>query len=579
LAQGEGDFTEDKNRSSADDEALWRRFRGTAGEDAKALHLQRLKPPSGSSGAGESFTLYLRNLLPPDNRRGAAIAKGVWRIGQQRLVLPPGQPPWAGAMPSRHFADRVHRFAWLPDLIAHDEEAAELARSLADDWVHRYGKFDGFSWRLEAAATRAWNWLRCGPALFETGPEELCRERIACLARQLRYVADAVEAAHDPQSRWLGAVSLVAYALCLRRGAHLSDALSRLEAETTAQILPDGGHVTRSPENLLVALIQLQTLEDALARSGRPVPDWMSRCVPRMGAMLAFFRMGDGGLCPFNDSSESRPAAVEAALSRLPAQPRQFMFAPKSGFQKIEKGTMCLFLDCGEAPPRPFGDYARAGALSFELADGPGRLVTSCGHSAEVNVDWQAAVRGTSAHSTLVLGGRDSGRFVANDETRLRALIGPEGIAAKRLEESSEIWLDAQHAGYKAAFGLLHRRRVFVSGTGQRITGEDALVRPISQGPTTERKFFPFEIRFHLHPTVTAMTEKEGIRLTSEAGPVWMFKTSHEGARLETSIYLGRGIVEPTEQIVLAGFADPNGDGTDPPNCIRWAFRRERGPA
>jgi uncharacterized heparinase superfamily protein len=157
----------------------------------------------------------------------------------------------------------------------------------------------------------------------------------------------------------------------------------------------------------------------------------------------------------------------------------------------------------------------------------------------------------------------------------LRALIGPEGIAAKRLEEAAEIWLDAQHAGYKAAYGLLHRRRIFISGEGDRLTGEDSLVRPIAQAATDDKKTIPFEIRFHLHPTVTAMMGKDAIRLMSESGHIWRFRTSHEGARLEKTIYLARGIVEQPEQIVLSGFADPNGDGSQPPNCVRWAFVRE----
>jgi uncharacterized heparinase superfamily protein len=169
----------------------------------------------------------------------------------------------------------------------------------------------------------------------------------------------------------------------------------------------------------------------------------------------------------------------------------------------------------------------------------------------------------------------DSGAFIVNDETRLRALIGPEGIAAKRLEEAAEIWLDAQHAGYKAAYGLLHRRRIFISGEGDRLTGEDSLVRPVAQTPTDDKKTIPFEIRFHLHPTVTAMMGKDAIRLMSETGQIWRFRTSHEGARLEKTVYLARGIVEQPEQIVLSGFADPNGDGSQPPNCVRWAFVRE----
>ena len=68
---------------------------------------------------------------------------------------------------------------------------------------------------------------------------------------------------------------------------------------------------------------------------------------------------------------------------------------------------------------------------------------------------------------------------------------------------------------------------------------------------------------------------REVIRLVSETGAVWRFKTSHEGARLERTAYLASGVVETPEQIVLSGFADPNADGSQPPNCIRWAFIRE----
>ncbi|MBA3069051.1 MAG: heparinase [Hyphomonas sp.] len=566
------EFQADRTRTSSDDAALWRRFRGAAGEDAKVSALQKLKL---TGSAPTAYSLHLENLLPPDDRRGEALLRDVWRIGQQRIVLQPGQSPWSVEMPSRHFADRVHRFGWAADLLAQGETGRARLIALTDDWTLKFGKFHGFAWRLEPTTSRCWNWLRCGPDLLEAGDDAARTARLESLSRQLRYVQETLGAANDPKSRWLGAVVLVAGSLCLRAGSGLGDALDRLEAECTAQILPDGGHVTRSPAHVLSALIHLQTLSGALQRAGRPVPDWMDKWIPRIGAMLAFFQAGDGALNTFHDGDESRPEVVNAALARLPAPPRKFMFAPKSGFQKVEKGPLRLVLDCGEAPPRPFGDQARAGALGFELSDGAARIVTSCGYSAEVNVDWQAAVRRTSAHSTLVLGGRDSGVFIVNDETRLRALIGPEGIAAKRLEEAAEIWLDAQHAGYKAAYGLLHRRRIFISGEGDRLTGEDSLVRPVAQTPSDDKKHLPFEIRFHLHPTVTAMMSKDAIRLMCDNGRVWRFRTSHEGARLEKTVYLARGIVEQPEQIVLAGFADPNGDGSQPPNCIRWAFVRE----
>lgn len=560
-----------RQRSSSDDAALWRRFRGVVGDEARLATVSR----SLSAEAPAEPAWHIENLLPPDNLRGEALISGVWRIGQQRMALEGGEAPWSLEMPSRHFADRVHRFGWLADLMAQGPEGAERGRAHVDDWIERFGRFNGFAWRIDPTASRTWNWMRNGRALMEEGDAALRASRLESLARQMAYLAEVIETAHDPKSRWMSAISLAAWAICTQKGGRPDAELSRLEAEVTAQILPDGGHITRSPAHLLSSLIQLQAIARALTRAGHPLPAWLPHWLPRMGAMLAFFRSGDGALDPFNDSDESRPEVVAAALDRLETPPRRFLFAPKSGFQKIERGKLRFILDCGEAPPRPFAEHARAGALGFELSDGPARLVTSCGFSSELNIEWQAAVRRTSAHSTLTLAGRDSATFALNEETRLRAAIGPEGIAAKRLEEASEIWLDAQHAGYKAAHGLLHRRRIFVSGEGDRVTGEDSLVRPISQPPSDDKKYIPFEIRFHLHPTVTAVMGRDAIRLVSELGPIWRFKTSHEGARLERTVYLARGGVERPEQIVLSGYADPNGDGIQPPNAVRWAFIRE----
>lgn len=114
-----------------------------------------------------------------------------------------------------------------------------------------------------------------------------------------------------------------------------------------------------------------------------------------------------------------------------------------------------------------------------------------------------------------------------------------------------------------------------MSGDGVKLTGEDSLVRPVSLPLDDEGKFVSFDIRFHLHPSVQAEMDKDAIRLTSESGIVWRFRTTHPGTRLEASRYLGRGLVEQTQQIVMSGRADPNGDGAEPPNCIRWGFRRE----
>ncbi len=569
MSEGKSSDQMKARRSETEDVAVWDRFAGRPGEDAKVSAVHRLRI---AGSAPDGFGLHMRQIIPPDDLRGEVLMRGIWRIGMDRVQLDDGAAPWGAQMPSRHYANRLHRFDWIGDLFTQGEAGADRARLLVDNWIENFGRFDGFSWRLGCAADRVWNWMRCGAALFEQGIPEMRESRLDALGRQARHVLALVDGELEPNARWRGCSLAVAYSICLNRGKGLDDVMGRLESECTAQFFPDGGHVSRSPARALRCLADLITLHDLLTRSEREIPEFLDRWIARIGGMVAFFETGDGALMPFHDGDERWPEAVKAVLSHMATPPRRFSVAPKSGFHKLQKAKTVLVLDAGPAPEQPFGDKAHAGALGFELLDGAARIVTSCGCSPEIDIAFRAAVRRTSAHSTLVLEDKDSSRFLTNEDTRLLYPDGPDGISAKRLEEADEIWLDAQHGGYKRDFGLLHRRRLFMSGNGTRLTGEDSLARPVSAGEAEDELPIGYAIRFHLHPTVTAMMAGDAIMLTSETGAKWRFKTSHAKARLQETIYLGRGIIEKSEQIVLSGQAMRNSDGSAPPNCIRWAF-------
>jgi uncharacterized heparinase superfamily protein len=559
-------------RTPEEDAELWARLAGASGEDTAASPIHRLKI---AEAVPTGFAFYPAPVAPPDTMRGESLMKDIWRIGADKIEMSEGLPPWTAPLPSRHFADRVHRFDWLADVIAQGDRGGERARGLVDDWIANFGRFNGFAWRTGCAADRVWNWMLCGKALFGTGEEAEIQQRLDTLARQLRHLEALQNDCWDFIARWRLACVRVLDCLCLQEGEEFEAVMEQLANECTAQILPDGGHVTRAPARGLQSLLDLCVIRDAIEKSDCEAPSFLTSWIERLGGMVRFFRGGDGALAPFNDSDESLPQIVDAALSKLDSRARRFMVAPKSGFHKIVKGPTVLILDAGEAPPEPFGDGAHAGALSFELQDGESRLVTSCGYSPEADIDWRAAVRRTDAHSTLILSGDDSAPFLRNEATGLTYPDGPDGIFAKRMEEAEEIWLDAQHGGYKRQAGLLHRRRLFIAADGGRLTGEDSLARPLSQGAEPAGGPIPFAIRFHLHPTVDAVMEDHHIALKSDFGIVWRFKTSHTGARIEKTVYLSRGVVEKSKQIVLGGRADPNSDGSAPPNCVRWAFLRD----
>lgn len=514
-------------------------------------------------------------ILPEISSANGHSSTNIWTYGLERKALETGQLPWTVDGVSHHFLDRVHRFDWLPGWIAGDRGDQAEALALVDAWIASHGKFDGFSWRSGPSADRIWHWMACGTALFRTDGDEIVHDRQDCLLRQVDHLEGLIDRGQTPRAVLRGRCILAVMAALQDDAGALEAALSHLDAAYGAQILPDGGHCSRAPEDLLWAAADLLAVRSTLEARDKTIPSWVGKWLSRMGAMLTFFQARDGALFPFNGSSESRADMVNRVVEAIDPAIRKFSFSPKSGYQKLERGQLRLLLDVGAAPEGIFADRSHAGALAFEVCDGPDRLVTSCGYCDAVNVDWQAAVRRTSAHSTLVLGGRDSAQFEKNAETALLSASGPVGISAKRLEEADEIWLDAQHSGYKVGFGLLHRRRLFMSGDGGRLTGEDALTRPVSEPEAEDPHPVTFDIRFHLHPGVKAEAESDSIRLETESGNRWRFKTSHPGATLEPSIYLGRGTVERTQQILLSGRADPNGDGSAPPNCVRWAFVRD----
>lgn len=553
---------------------MWQRFRGKPGEPVP----EQLAPgPRIAEAVGDKPLAWsdLVSVVLPDKSRGEEISRGIWRYGLERFELGQTLQPWAVENVSLHFKDRLFRFEWLNDLVAAGESAGEHARAITDAWISDFGRFDGFAWRAGPTADRAWNWMLCGDLLFGEDQGRAGRERLEVLLCQIRHVLALADDMSDIRARFRTFLVELARAILFEDSHGQQMALEMLEAECADQILPDGGHVSRSPEQLLATLTDLLAIRHLMERRGLGQAGFIEKWMARMGAMLGFFRCADGALFPFNDSGEARAAQIESVMAALEQSPRRFSFSPKSGFQKLVRGDVEVLMDVGCAPETPFGDLAHAGALGFEFADGQARIVTSCGASSEVNVDWQAAVRRTGAHSTLVLGGRDSAVFQRNMASDLLAPVGPDGISAKRLEEADEIWLDAQHSGYRDHAGLLHRRRLFLASDGGRLAGEDSLVRPVSRPREEDAEPVGFEIRFHLHPTVDAQMGRDAILLNCADGRCWRFRTSHPGARLDPSIYLARGTVERTKQIVLSGQADPNGDGSQPPNCVRWAFVRE----
>lgn len=557
------------NAASQRDLANWRKYRGRLGEDVKSTPVYKLKL---NGPTPEKLSVYPGNLRQGDPARGERMLQGVWKIGRNSLKLFPDLSPWDEPGPSRHFADRLHRFNWLPHLVAASPQGPRRARDLVSKWVQEFGKWNGFVWRVPLTADRLWNWLTCGPVLFDNLSHD--SDVLNSLVRQGRHLAHSTDDYHDPRVKLRSCLVQIALAFAVDEAdKRLPQLEGQLEYLLNAQILPDGGHVSRNPEALLDILIDLQTIDDLYLRTGRPSLPVITRIAPRMAGMLKFLRMRDDGLPVMNGGGEGNGDHLKEALRPF-AESRAFSFATKSGFQKLEAGKASLILDAGSSPPQEYGLEAHAGCLSFSFEENGERLITNCGSHADVDPSWRMATRGTDGHSTLILAGQDAAEYVPLRTVGLEVPAGPPGVSARRMEEHDDILIDAQHGAWKESHGLVFRRRIFMSETGERLTGEDSLFRPVSAGESELTDKIPFDIRFHLHPSVRMKPDGEHLRITLPSGAAWLFKTKHKQKSIDRSVYLARGTVEKCWQLVLSGAADPNGDANNPNNIVRWAFTK-----
>lgn len=557
------------------EDTQWLELTGKSGMAINVSPVHRLR----ISGPGpQTLAALPKDNRTPNRARGEAILNGRWKFGAAQIETPEGRAPWGPEFPSLHFADRIHRFHWLRDVAVLGTVGESRARALVVAWAEAYGKWDNFAWRLAVTADRLINWLCAGPWLFAPLVGGVRDTVMDTLGRQVRHLHFSGPEEADPVARFRIAVALCLAGAIVEDGRKTLDAaLASLEQECSAQILADGGHVSRSPETLAEALLDIQTVEEHLLRLGLNAPAFLTRLQPRMAAMLSFFQEADGGLLPANGGGDSSNGVVQAALRPHGGLSAKFSFARLSAYQRIQAEDLTVYMDSGPGPERPYGGRAHAGALALTVDDGPERLITSCGANPDLEPALRDAARRTAAHSVLSLNGEDSAVFTVDPATGVRAPEGPVQLAIRRMEEGDQYLLEGQHGGWRVRHGLIYRRRLYVAMNGARITGEDSLSRPMSEAASPfAAGLIPFEIRFHLHPDVQIADGSDDRTIflgLPKRQRVWRFR-SETLLSVENSRYWGGEPARKARQLVIRGVADPGADGSQAPNRVRWALTR-----
>lgn len=541
--------------------------------------LAQLRPMRVPDAPSRAF----RDLWPGDANRGARLLRGEFEVaGTVRRLAPAedgdtgfaggGGNGWDARSGPAAWRAAAHGFAWLRDLRAFGTDPARLrARALTADWLAR-GARESIARAPEVAGARISAWLGHWDFLAATAEDSFRRQLMLHLAEDARDVVAALPAEAEHRGALVALKGALAAAIALEEDAWLARCLRFLPSELERQFHPDGGHVERSPGQQLLALQDLIEIRNLLHGAGVEAPPQLGATLDQAAPALRLFRHGDGGPALFNGTREEAPGLLDVVLNHGQARGRAPSALPETGFHRLQAGRTLVIMDCGAPPPersalgglapdglpRGADRFSHAGTLSFEMSVGRDRLVVNCGAMPSAEPAWRDALRATAAHSTLVLADTNSAELREGGLGRR-----PERVEVERHEANGAQWLEASHDGWRRPFAAIHRRRLYLSESGDDLRGEDVV--EAADPPA-------FALRFHLHPAVVASLQQDDsavlLRLPSGAG--WRLRARGGRVALEESLYLA-GEPRRTMQVVVHAEA---GVGS-----VQWAISRVSLPA
>ncbi|PZQ45355.1 MAG: heparinase [Micavibrio aeruginosavorus] len=458
----------------------------------------------------------------------------------------------------------INGFEWLRDLKTLGGNKGRLAaRAMVENWMDSHAHYDEVTWRPEIMGARISSWLSSFTFFGDSACEEFQEKFYVSLARQVRLLSRNVPG-NLTGVDLLKAIRGLAYAGLAMEGREqlLEQALNLLHKEIGRQILSDGGHVSRCPQQLTEAVMVLIDIRTALRQGGYPCPEKILHALDRAVPALRFFRHGDRHFALFNGCQEGNEDLMKQITLQSGSRAKTLNSLPHTGYERMAVGRGLIIMDTGKPPKWPHDTTSHAAPLAFEMSYGRERIIVNCG-THPTNPEWQDMLRFTAAHTTLTIDDRNAYEIHKDGSLSRKA----KKVSLNREDKIGMTAIEASHDGYVPVNGITHRRTLYYADQGHDLRGEDTLT--CTTGLTKPHKI---AARFHLHPKVSVSLVKDGEEaiLALPGGTGWRFTACGAPLSLEDSIYMGDG-VRPRKSKQLVITADMTEDNLQ----IKWALQRE----
>ncbi len=280
-------------------------------------------------------------------------------------------------------------------------------------------------------------------------------------------------------------------AMINRAKGWLEKGLEIYKKQLSEQILNDGGHFERS------AMYHSIILEDLLDLKNISAPLELDNYIQKMLDWLSVMIGPDEKISLFND------AAFGIALepNKLFAYAKQLGYGrmedwkngrlEDTGYARLQNNNWTLICDGAPLGPDYQLGHSHADTLTFELWYKNEIIICDTGTKQYFNSDIRKYQRGTAAHNTIVIDGKNSSQVWSAHRTAKRAKI-----IERNFDNNS---FSATHNGYKP---ILHKRKWYFENDevyiADSITAEDWKIRKLEDWK--RQKQYLIEVFFHIHP-------------------------------------------------------------------------------
>ena len=377
-----------------------------------------------------------------------------------------GDIGWNGTQMPKLWRYNQHYFDDLNGAMS--EQRSVWHYALLDNWCQNNPSPTGVGWEPYPCSLRIVNWIKWHLSLGK-----LSKVHIESLAAQTRHVSRMLEY-HLLGNHLLANAKALVFGGCFFEGVEaekwLSSGLAILQEELPEQILDDGGHFERSP---MYHSIVLEDLFDLIHLSSvysgfineRLVTNWRDYARQMLNWLIAMSHP-DGDISFFNDAALDnalRPEKLIVYGKVLDVIPITHLFKfdrlswlKSSGYVSVKYNNVKAILDLSPLGPDYLLGHGHADTLSFELSLFNQRLVVNSGTSTYDCGEIRLKERGTGAHSTVEVDGRNSSEIWSSFRVAHRAYP----LMSQASKEGDRILVFGSHDGYqRSVTNGIHKRK------------------------------------------------------------------------------------------------------------------------